>query len=742
MNRRPSKPVPLHDPKTAAQNLRQHTGAALPVFIDYEFNRSANSPVNLVSCSAFTPDWGAQPKEWWLHNRPDNVKNLVDTLKYLDSVGAVFYGYAIASEARATLVAGLDPHELRWVDLYAEWCQLTYNNVSCEYGTYYTKTGFKRFSVPPHFEKARNKGRDNNAVGRGMIDAAAQMFDLFIDSARKREMRDLIIADHDTYTPAQQSDIMAYCSDDVRYLPAMAWEMTSRLHSLAKIDFSQIGRIHQRRGAYSVSVGKMEDLGFPIRVDDIKNLRRNFALAENTLISELVEKHYPFYIRQKKRSADLVGAWVGKYDNFVQFLTEKGLTESWPKTVNAETKQVTDTFSREEKVLIEFSHIPEIKQYQEVKKQIKQLTWFKEPNKLKLEKEGDFFDSVGVDNRLRTFLGPYGTQTGRNAPKASRFILAMSSWLRCLIEPPEGYSIIGIDWGSQEFAIAAILSNDAAMMAAYESGDPYLYFAKRAGAVPEDADPKFCKEPLRLLTPHLPVGFDISHSVNDEILATLSAEVIKEFKAYKDYKGQRGLFKSCVLGLQYGMRAAKLAVKLTADVGRFFTQEEAQKLINLHEKVFKVFWAWSVATTNEYQRRGILALWDGWVLLGDNDNMLSVRNFPVQGTAQSIMREAIRLAHQRKLKVLSPLHDAVYAISENSTTEKDVETLSNCMNEAVETVLGKSLKIRLDIDVHKHGEVWLEEKGERFYKLLSPYLKCLPATGDKKNELLKTIFGG
>ena len=41
-----------------------------------------------------------------------------------------------------------------------------------------------------------------------------------------------------------------------------------------------------------------------------------------------------------------------------------------------------------------------------------------------------------------------------------------------------------VDREQQEFAIAASLSGDAAMQAAYLTGDPYLAFAKQAGAVP------------------------------------------------------------------------------------------------------------------------------------------------------------------------------------------------------------------------------------------------------------------
>ena len=44
-----------------------------------------------------------------------------------------------------------------------------------------------------------------------------------------------------------------------------------------------------------------------------------------------------------------------------------------------------------------------------------------------------------------------------------------------------------MDWEQQEFGIAAALSGDPLMMEAYRSGDPYLAFAKQAGAVPADA---------------------------------------------------------------------------------------------------------------------------------------------------------------------------------------------------------------------------------------------------------------
>ena len=87
-------------------------------------------------------------------------------------------------------------------------------------------------------------------------------------------------------------------------------------------------------------------------------------------------------------------------------------------------------------------------------------------------------------------LSAFRARTGRNQPSNSQFIFGPSAWLRSLIKPPEGYAVSYLDFQQQEFGIAAALSGDPNMIEAYETGDPYLTFAKQAGAVPPDATKK------------------------------------------------------------------------------------------------------------------------------------------------------------------------------------------------------------------------------------------------------------
>lgn len=95
--------------------------------------------------------------------------------------------------------------------------------------------------------------------------------------------------------------------------------------------------------------------------------------------------------------------------------------------------------------------------------------------------------AVGRDGRNRCLLSAFRATTGRNQPSNSRFIFGPSCWLRALIQPQPGRAVAYLDWQQQEWGIGAALSGDPAMMQAYSTGDPYLEFARQAGAAPPEA---------------------------------------------------------------------------------------------------------------------------------------------------------------------------------------------------------------------------------------------------------------
>src|SRR5262249_32845500 len=153
---------------------------------------------------------------------------------------------------------------------------------------------------------------------------------------------------------------------------------------------------------------------------------------------------------------------------------------------------------------------------------------------------------------------------------------------RGLIQPPAGYGVAYIDWQQQEFGIAAALSGDPLMMEAYRSGDPYLAFAKQAGAAPACATKGTHKE-------------------------------------------GRDQFKSTVLAAQYGMGADSLAVRLGQPPIR------ARELLRLHHETYRVFWRWSDAAVDHAMLKGSLHTVFGWrVHTSVGANERSLRNFPMQ----------------------------------------------------------------------------------------------------------------
>src|SRR5262249_29205729 len=148
--------------------------------------------------------------------------------------------------------------------------------------------------------------------------------------------------------------------------------------------------------------------------------------------------------------------------------------------------------------------------------------------------------------------------------------------------PPPGHGVAYADWKQQEFGIAAALSGDLAMQAAYQSGDPYLAFGKQAGAIPANAT-----------------------------------------KA--THKAERELFKQCVLAVQYGMEAEALASR----IGK--SAVIARDLLRAHRETYRGFWRWSDAAVDQAMLTGSLHTVFGWhVHIGEKSNPRSLRNFPMQ----------------------------------------------------------------------------------------------------------------
>jgi DNA polymerase-1 len=245
--------------------------------------------------------------------------------------------------------------------------------------------------------------------------------------------------------------------------------------------------------------------------------------------------------------------------------------------------------------------------------------------------------------------------------------------LRGLIKPSPGHAIAYIDWSQQEFGIAAALSGDPAMQEAYRSGDPYLAFAKQAGAVPADAS----KE---------------SHGL------------------------QRELFKLCALGVQYGMEEKTLAMR----IGR--PPIVARDLLRAHRETYRRFWAWSDAAIDHAMLRGALHTVFGWhVRIGERPNPRSLRNFPMQANGAEMLRVACCLATERGIEVCAPVHDAVLICAPADRIDVDITRTRTAMAEASKAVLA-GFELGTDASITRYPDRYMDGRGrvmwDRVQKLI------------------------
>jgi DNA polymerase I len=663
------------------------------VFFDFEFNSSNEKHLNLL-CVSLSIDNGPI-KSYWLQNEPETTKKLSDWM-YSVRKKCVFVSYGVNAEARGMYSMGLNPHDFHYLDLYTMWRQCTHNNKECQYGTYFLSgTNMKRTSVPPSYHKELNKNKDNRQIGLGLVDCVAHELGVNLNVVYKNTMRDLILECRDSYSPEEQAGIIAYCESDIKYLPQILNSMTNRLQQYLypymreltqeeRVDKVEEIFIHHSRFCAATAI--MESEGIPIDTEMLSNLMANHKEAKNKLIEDL-NQTYPFFDCVRKHKTRLRTQYVDKYENFQKFVRDHALLneDDWERTDSGQLK-------RDDEYLSQFDGIPEIAHYRQTRKILGQIKWLREDDKTTT----NIWDSIGGDGRLRTFFGVFGTQTGRNAPAAKRFIFAMSAWLRCLVRARKGYSVTEVDFSSQEFYVAAVLANDSVMKEAYASGDPYIFFAKKVGMIP-------------------PEGTKKTHGA------------------------ERELIKSTCLGVQYGMGVDNLQKKLTNDSGRLVTLKETQRLLGYHKKTFRKYWAWLDSIERQYASKKCLVLFDWWALLKDNESGLSVKNWPTQGTGGSILRECIVRAQKQGIKCIASLHDAIY-IEHKSGDLETIEKLKRIMVETTSELLETEYQIRVEEETHDHEEIWVSKKGAKYYHILKEYLEPRESEQDILTKLKNTVL--
>lgn len=467
--------------------------------------------------------------------------------------------------------------------------------------------------------------------GKTLLAAMAHFGLNCIDAVEKDEMRQLAIRGG-PYTPDEELALLDYCKGDVDCLSQLLGRMWPRIDLPRAL----------LRGRYMVAVARMERTGVPIDMPTFHRLGNHWGSVK----SMLLERH------------DRHGIWDNgtfKADRFAEFLGRHGI--GWPCKNGRLVLDDREFRSQAQ------AH-PVIAPIRELRHTLSQLRL----NEL----------AIGTDGRNRCMLSPLRSKTGRNQPSNSKFIFGPSVWLRGLIKPPPGHALAYIDWSQQEFGCAAALSGDTAMMEAYASGDPYLAFAKQAGAVPADA-------------------------------------------TKQSHPAERARFKICALAVQYGMGEVSLAEKLGETVAA------ARELLRLHRSTYSRYWRWNDDLVDSALLGVSLRTVFGWQLQSsEKAKTKSLANFPMQANGAEMLRLACCLATEAGINACAPVHDALLIMADVDKISEAVAVTQAAMAEASRLVLTR-LELRTDVKVFQHPDRYADERGTEMWVNVMTILNELEA---------------
>jgi hypothetical protein len=449
-----------------------------------------------------------------------------------------------------------------------------------------------------------------------------------ISAGEKTDMRKLILG-QSSRTPEEQRKILDYNYSDVSALRVLLPEMAPLIKRPWQATL---------RGDYMWSVAVMEYNGVPFNLPLHEEFKEKWDKIQNGLITR-IDQNYHVY-RQNKD-----GSYSFSMDLFEKYLIDNEI--GWPILETGELETTDEVFEERAKTY------PQLLELRYLREALGKMRLFDFP--------------VGKDGFNRSWLNPFGSKTGRNQPGSSRFIFGAASWMRHLVQAPAGHAISYIDWSNQEFAIAAYLSRDPVMIQAYKSGDPYVYFGRFAGAIPQNAIPPGS-------TP------------------TEAAQVF--FEAWDD---TRSLYKTCALSTQYFIGARSLSARIDRSM------RMANELLRMHRETFRVYWSWvEDRITDSFEdlvQEGVF----GWPahISDSNCKYKGVGNFFCQANGAEMMRLAANRAIAEGIFVCCPIHDAFLIMAPIDRITADTIRMQEIMAWASRQVLGGP-QIRSEARIFKH----------------------------------------
>jgi hypothetical protein len=424
------------------------------------------------------------------------------------------------------------------------------------------------------------------------------------------------------YTP---EEVLDYCEEEVRMEVRL---LRAQLQGRPGLESADVERVLYWSNYSAKTIALVQAGGMPIDTALWNLIQENKA----AVIGELLRQFDPSY-----GTTDPIYTPDGKwsYTRFERWLVATGVA-AWPRLDSGKL----DTDSDACRLMY---HIPGIEKLHALRDSLGTIVRPKLP--------------IGRDGRNRPSLFPFGTATGRNAHAKSLY--NAHAGMRSLMVFPTDTIGIYLDWRTQEIGVAAALSGDQALMAAYRAGDGYHAFAHASGLT-NDPDPVHWK---------------------------------------KTQPALRQRMKALQLAINYGMSVPSLAKGLDRH------PLIASTLIEKHRHAYPRFWQWRDNQVHAAMLDRRTESVFGWPLhISTSPNKRTLYNFPMQSGGA----EMLRLAACRLVEVgLVPsmlIHDGILLEVEN---QEQIDHAIEIMRGA-----GRDVCNGFEIDVEVDQRL---EHGERYH---------------------------
>jgi DNA polymerase-1 len=422
--------------------------------------------------------------------------------------------------------------------------------------------------------------------------------------------------------------VFEYCAEDVTKSVQL---LRQQLRGRPGLPPADVERTLHWSNYSAKTIARIQARGMPIDMVRWNLVQENKAAVIGELLRQFDPSHGsddPIYTQD--------GEW--EYARFERWLVHTAVT-AWPRLDSGKLDIDGDAFRM-------MYHVPGIEGLHALRDSLRIVATAKLP--------------IGRDGRNRPSLFPFGTATGRNAHRRSLYN-AHAGMRSFMVFPPDTIAVY-LDWRTQEVGVAAALSEDPALLAAYRTGDVYYVLARDSGLTtdPDRHHWKKCAPEMR----------------------------------------QR--MKSLQLGINYGMGVPSLANGLNRH------PLIASNLIEQHRRTYPRFWRWREDQVQiAMLGRGCESIF-GWPLrITTSPNKRTLYNFPMQSGGGEMLRLAAWRLCESGLVPSMLVHDGILLELRN---EEEVEHAIEIMRVAgLETCDG--FEVGVDIDQRlEHGARYCDKR--------------------------------